>query len=146
MLDWRQVDYEPEDFGGSTHPLQRIRLEIPSGHQLAALTFVIRSEDGERRLGRERGNCLFAGSSQLGWVSSVSICWLLSCGAAALHTPAFSRLIRPPPGTMWWRDGGGNFTVPVPGPRAKHDRDRAQGFDDELRCGLGMWGPVSVRG
>ncbi|KAL4448876.1 hypothetical protein ABPG77_007593 [Micractinium sp. CCAP 211/92] len=79
MLDWNKVDYEPEDFGGSTHPLQRIRLEIPSGHQLAALTFVIRSEDG----------------------------------------------------TMWWRDGGGNFTVPVPGPRAQGG-DRSQGFDDEL--------------
>lgn len=49
MLDWDQVDYEPEDFGGSTHPLQRIRLQIPSGHNLSAVTFVIRSEDGERR-------------------------------------------------------------------------------------------------
>ncbi|KAL4422809.1 hypothetical protein ABPG75_009006 [Micractinium tetrahymenae] len=80
MLDWNEVDYEPEDFGGSTHPLQRIKLHIPSGHQLAALTFVIRSEDG----------------------------------------------------TMWWRDGGGNFTIPVPGARARKDRDQSQGFEDEL--------------
>lgn len=54
MLDWNKVDYEPEDFGGSTHPLQRIRLEIPSGHQLAALTFVIRSEDGKCARGGDR--------------------------------------------------------------------------------------------
>ena len=36
----------PMDFGGSTHPLQRIGLELPRGHGMAALTFVIRSEDG----------------------------------------------------------------------------------------------------
>lgn len=46
MLDWNQVDYEPQDFGGSRHPLQRLRLHLPAGHHLAALTFVIRSEDG----------------------------------------------------------------------------------------------------
>lgn len=80
MLDWDQVDYEPEDFGGSRHPLQRVKLVIPPGHGLAALTFVMRSEDG----------------------------------------------------TRWWRDGGGNFSVPVPGSRVKAEKDRALGFEDEL--------------
>jgi len=41
----------------------------------------------------------------------------------------------PPAGTAWWRDGGSNFTVPVPGSRAKKEKDKALGFEDELRCG-----------
>ena len=45
-VDWSTVDFTPMDFGGSTHPLQRIGLELPRGHGMAALTFVIRSEDG----------------------------------------------------------------------------------------------------
>lgn len=39
-------------------------------------------------------------------------------------------------GTAWWRDGGGNFTVPVPGPRHKHEGGSAHGMDDDLRCAL----------
>lgn len=38
-----------------------------------------------------------------------------------------------PAGTAWWRDGGGNFTIPVPGSRTKKERDNALGFEDELR-------------
>lgn len=57
---------------------------------------------------------------------------LAPCRISLAHPPALSALH--PPGTMWWRDGGGNFTVPVPGPRAQGG-DRSQGFDDELRCG-----------
>ena len=48
-MDWSSVDYEPHDFGGATNPLQRISLQIPAGHGLAALPFVIRSEDGALR-------------------------------------------------------------------------------------------------
>lgn len=35
------------EIGGAVVPLQRISVDLPPGHGLAALTFVIRSEDGE---------------------------------------------------------------------------------------------------
>ena len=37
-----------------------------------------------------------------------------------------------PAGTAWWRDGGNNFTVPLPGPRAAPKKDPASAFEDEL--------------
>ena len=48
----------------------------------------------------------------------------MKCVCCAMPNPA---------GTIWWRDGGANFTVPVPGSRAKKVEDKALGFDDELR-------------
>lgn len=33
---------------------------------------------------------------------------------------------------MWWKDGGGNFKVPVPGPKKESRRDSHHGFEDEL--------------
>eukprot|EP00887_Chlorella_sp_A99_P007269 scaffold2.g7269.t1 len=56
-------------------PIQRTTLQLPRGHGLAALTFVIRSTDG----------------------------------------------------TAWWRDGSGNFVIPVPGPRHREDAKRVPG-------------------
>ena len=35
------------EIGGSVVPLQRTAVQLPRGHDLTALTFVIRSEDGE---------------------------------------------------------------------------------------------------
>jgi alpha-glucan, water dikinase len=64
-----------------TVPLQALTATFPKGHGLAALTFVIRSEDG----------------------------------------------------TAWYRDAGGDFLVPLPGPRrAAKDGDPAAAFDDDL--------------
>lgn len=80
-MDWSSLDFEPSDFGGAIDPLRRINLQLPKGHGLAALTFVIRSEDGDN----------------------------------------------------WWRDNGSNFTIPVPGSRARQAKDKALGFEDELR-------------
>lgn len=42
------------------------------------------------------------------------------------------------PGERWWRDGGSDFTVPVPGARKLPKvKDNAIGvFEDELRCAL----------
>ncbi|PRW33076.1 alpha-glucan water chloroplastic [Chlorella sorokiniana] len=79
-VDWNSVDFDPVDFDGDNNPLQRISLTLPHGHGLAAIPFVIRSEDGNQ----------------------------------------------------WWRDGGSDFTVPVPGARTKREKDKALGFEDEL--------------
>jgi hypothetical protein len=80
------MDFEPAN--GEETPLRRIKMRVPRGHHLSALTFVIRSEDGEH----------------------------------------------------WWRDNGGNFTVPLPGSRQQKTRDRTHSFDDELRWAT--WGPA----
>lgn len=46
-------------------------------------------------------------------------------------------------GETWWRDGGSNFTVPVPGARAQKAEDSALRFEDELRwVGAGRGGAV----
>jgi hypothetical protein len=44
------MDFEPAN--GEETPLRRIKMRVPRGHHLSALTFVIRSEDGG--LGRSR--------------------------------------------------------------------------------------------
>ena len=46
VVDWHAVDFDPTDFDGAYNPLQRIKLQLPAGHGLAAIPFVIRSEDG----------------------------------------------------------------------------------------------------
>lgn len=38
-----------------------------------------------------------------------------------------------PAGERWWKDGAGNFSVPVPGPKkAEHRKGSLGGFEDEL--------------
>lgn len=39
------------EFGGAKVPLQRLVLQLPAGHGLSGVTFVVRSADGERRQG-----------------------------------------------------------------------------------------------
>ncbi len=52
----------------------------------------------------------------------------------ALNLCAYRNCPRPrPAGNQWWRDGGSDFTVPVPGARAKKEKDNALHFDEELR-------------
>ena len=59
----------------------------------------------------------------------------------SIHNAQISRLplacpcLPDPAGETWWRDAGGNFTVPVPGVRNKQDKASARGFEDELRWG-----------
>jgi hypothetical protein len=66
--------------------------------------------------------------------------------AASLHAAAAIAVAQPlslPPlnaGEHWWRDNGGNFTVPLPGSRQQKTRDRTHSFDDELRWAT--WGPA----
>jgi hypothetical protein len=36
------------EFGGAKVPLQRLALQLPAGHGLSGVTFVVRSADGER--------------------------------------------------------------------------------------------------
>lgn len=70
-VDWSSVDFEPEDFDGEDNPLQRIRLQLPRGHGLAAIPFVLRSEDG--------------GWGWVGWVGgSLASAWLVAFGCQRL--------------------------------------------------------------
>ncbi|KAI3430517.1 hypothetical protein D9Q98_005110 [Chlorella vulgaris] len=46
-VDWSSLDYEPSDFDGASDPLLRVSMRLPADHKLTALTFVVRSQDGD---------------------------------------------------------------------------------------------------
>lgn len=116
--------------------VQRISLTLPHGHGLAAIPFVIRSEDGERGSLRDHGDPWL--SSRVRYTSPDSNLPIQPCCAQpslpeSQPLPAPLRPRARPAGNQWWRDGGSDFTVPVPGARAKKEKDNALGFEDELR-------------
>ncbi|GAB4820070.1 hypothetical protein N2152v2_007116 [Parachlorella kessleri] len=75
-------DKDIDGYKGSwDQPLSRVTLQLPNGHGLTSLIFVLKNEDG----------------------------------------------------SSWWKDGSGNFTVPLPGAkREKKGKGAAAGFDDDL--------------